>query len=283
MVQDINITITDNSKKNKGKNKGQKKKEKTPTKKQRKTRKDKGIPRKKKADPPPTYEAATQRGTYAYNVVRPNVPIHLDSPFVEQSKIQISTLQNKLDENSKKQENINTKINETIQQATDFNQNVGTIIKKQVVDNLNDIYKPPSMSREARRGQMLGKKYSEWHQEGSKHWDELSKGKKITKKSGTFEGFVKGEESELETESYVGSSDNSSVLKNKLKPPPLSTTMSPSINRLSITEPIDNPPSLVDIEQFKNDILGAEEPTENKPRRKPRFEFRRVYKRYDSS
>lgn len=281
MVQDINITITDNSKKKKGK----KKKEKIPTKKQRKTRKDKGIPRKKKADPPPTYEAATQRGTYAYNVIRPNVPIHLDAPFVEQSKIQISTLQNKIDENSKKQENINTKLNETIQQATDFNQNVGTLVKKEVVNNLKDIYKPPSMSRGAERRNPIGKKYSEWHQEGEKHFNELSQGKKVTKKSKTFESFMKGSGSELDTESYVGnsSSDESIVknVKNKLNPPPLSSTMSPSINRLSVTEPIDNPPSLVDIEQFKNDIIG--EPTEKKPRRKPRFEFKRVQKRYESS
>ena len=102
MVKTINVNITDNSVSNR-KTKT-KTKTKTTTKKPRKTRKDKGIPRGKRTQQP-IYEAATQRGTYAYNA-----PIALDPPFVEQSKIQLQNLTQKVNEAVPQTDAINARI-----------------------------------------------------------------------------------------------------------------------------------------------------------------------------
>jgi hypothetical protein len=279
MVNNISISITDNS--NKGK-KGKKKetkqtKQTNQTKKPRKTRKDKGVPRKKKTTP--VNVAPTQTGTYAYNTAS-NPPIHLEPPFIEQNKIEISNLKNKINEITPQNEIMNTKLNtsleianETSRQLGEFNNKLTGIVKKEVVNNLNTIYKSPTIKRPPRIKKTLAPK----------------------------------SESELDYESYEKNSStdepppllppppelkrSSSAVKQaiehietKLKPPPLSSTMTPSLNRLTKTEPIDNPPSLVDVEQFKNDILGNETEEQPRQRRKPRFEFKRVYThRYESS
>ena len=102
MVKTINVNITDNSVSNR-KTKT-KTKTKTTTKKPRKTRKDKGIPRGKRTQQP-IYVAPTQRGTYAYNA-----PIALDPPFVEQSKIQLQNLTQKVNEAVPQTDAINARI-----------------------------------------------------------------------------------------------------------------------------------------------------------------------------
>ena len=106
MVKTINVNITDNSvsnRKTKTKTKT-KTTTKTTTKKPRKTRKDKGIPRGKRTQQP-IYVAPTQRGTYAYNA-----PIALDPPFVEQSKIQLQNLTQKVNEAVPQTDAINARI-----------------------------------------------------------------------------------------------------------------------------------------------------------------------------
>jgi hypothetical protein len=309
MVNNISISITDNS--NKGK-KGKKKetkqtKQTNQTKKPRKTRKDKGVPRKKKTTP--VNVAPTQTGTYAYNTAS-NPPIHLEPPFIEQNKIEISNLKNKINEITPQHEIMNTKLNtsleianETSRQLGEFNNKLSGIVKKEVVNNLNTIYKPPSVERQERRSNLTEKKfwssssnddklpikksYKNWQNEGYNQWQEIVKRSKERSKE---ESSSTDEPPPLLPPPPELKRSSSAVkqaiehIETKLKPPPLSSTMTPSLNRLTKTEPIDNPPSLVDVEQFKNDILGNE--TEEKPRqrRKPRFEFKRVYThRYESS
>lgn len=116
MVNNVTINITDNSKRVKK----SKKEKKTEKKKPRKTRKDKGVPRKKVA--PVVYPAATQTGTYAYNS-----PIHLDPPFVEQSKIQLNTLTNIVGQMSSQYKEIETAANDSRQLSIGIGDMIGNL------------------------------------------------------------------------------------------------------------------------------------------------------------
>ena len=306
MVNNISISITDNSNKGKKGKKGKKKetKETTQTKKPRKTRKDKGVPRKKKTTP--VNVAPTQTGTYAYNTAS-NPPIHLEPPFIEQNKIEISNLKNKINEITPQNEIMNTKLNETSQQVNEFTNKISGIVKKEVVNNLNTIYKPPSVKRQERRTNLKERKmesseesefkkfwssssdddkqpfkkaYKDWQNQGYRQWREIAK-KSKKKSPSTDAPFPPPPELKRSSSAVKQAVEN---IENKIRPPPLSSTMTASINRLTTPEPIDNPPSLVDVEQFKNDILGNETEEQPRQRRKPRFEFKRVYThRYESS